>query len=52
MTNAKVDNGWMEFVDDLSVYSCAADHDSIMEPTVLIQYLPLFIQLIDQTITS
>lgn len=52
MTNAKTDNGWMEYVDDLTIHSCPADHDSIMEPAVLTQYLWLFNQLIDETISQ
>jgi thioesterase domain-containing protein len=48
MVSAKMDNGWMEFVDELSVYPCSSDHDSIVEPAVLNQYLWLFEQLIDQ----
>lgn len=52
MTNAKMDNGWMEYVDDLSVYPCSADHDSIIDPAVLNQYAWLFTQLIDETVKS
>ncbi|KAI6191864.1 Fatty acid synthase [Aphelenchoides bicaudatus] len=52
MVNAKMDNGWMEYVEELSVYPCDCDHDSITEPKVLSQYVWLFEQLINQTISK
>lgn len=48
MVRNKVDNGWMDFVDDLSVHPCSSDHDSIMDFSVLNQYLWLFEKLIEQ----